>query len=190
MKTITTKELKQLDMYKETEICRYEDKQKLMFFAPNQRWSDKCINQLKKENVFVDRYSGNAVMVYDEIYVVIGTEDDGCISFMKGRHPLGYSKAQDFENTYHNANVTALISLLDQALTSLETDKFRPITLAEFRNIKKGDVVYYQMHDGFKKTKACADAYYNADSDEPDWEVETTHGFCHWSSVCVLKEGN
>ena len=33
-----------------------------------------------------------------------------------------------------------------------------------------------------------SDAVYNADCDEPDWEVETVNGFYNWDSVYVKKQ--
>ena len=63
--------------------------------------------------------------------------------------------------------------------------KYRNITLEEFRKIKSGCMIYCSLQGNIVKNKALCDAYYNADCDEPDWEVETSDGIYHWDSVYV-----
>ena len=48
------------------------------------------------------------------------------------------------------------------------------ITANEFINIKKGDKIKYRFHNMWFRTECVSDAFYNADADEPGWEVETT----------------
>ena len=52
----------------------------------------------------------------------------------------------------------------------------------EFREIKKGMKVAYMFRNELKLTRTIADSYYNFDSDEKGWEVETAD--------CVLCLGD
>ena len=52
----------------------------------------------------------------------------------------------------------------------------------EFREIKKGMKVAYMFRNELKLTRTIADSYYNLDSDEKGWEVETAD--------CVLCLGD
>ena len=61
------------------------------------------------------------------------------------------------------------------------------INLKEFQTIKEGDSVKININGNSLWVKALTDAFYNADADEPDWEVETDWGFISWDSVEEVK---
>lgn len=58
-----------------------------------------------------------------------------------------------------------------------------PISLDEFKNIKKGDCFIGCINGAYEQEVACEDAFYNADCDSPDWEVESEGGVYCWDSV-------
>lgn len=70
----------------------------------------------------------------------------------------------------------------------MKKDLFDNIRLEDFQKIKKGDRVYCAVGNEIYPQKALSDAFYNADCDEPDWEVETVNGFYNWDSVYVKKQ--
>lgn len=47
------------------------------------------------------------------------------------------------------------------------------ITSNEFINLGKGDEIQYKVGEVWFRTKCIRDAFYNADADEPGWEIET-----------------
>lgn len=47
------------------------------------------------------------------------------------------------------------------------------ITSNEFINLSKGDMIQYRVGEVWFRTKCIGDAFYNADANEPGWEVET-----------------
>lgn len=55
----------------------------------------------------------------------------------------------------------------------------------DFLELKKGDIVYVVVGDRVCKSKVVRSPFYNADADEPDWEVETNNGFCDVYSLYV-----
>ena len=63
----------------------------------------------------------------------------------------------------------------------------RRIDYDEFLNLKNGDVVYVVISSVAYKSKVIGVPFYNADADEPDWEVETDNGFCDAYSLYVTK---
>ena len=70
----------------------------------------------------------------------------------------------------------------------------RMLTLTEFFSLKKKDKVFVRIHDTLVKSEVMNKPFYNSDADEPDWEVETSNGFCDMYSVYKLndeiKKGN
>lgn len=62
----------------------------------------------------------------------------------------------------------------------------REITHKEFHNLKAGNIVYVNINGQTVKSKVVNEPFYNADADDPDWEVETTNGFCDEYSLWVV----
>ena len=61
----------------------------------------------------------------------------------------------------------------------------RKITHNEFNNLKSGDIVFVKCGDLTFQSTVVQPPFYNYDSDEPDWEVETTNGFCDEYSLYI-----
>lgn len=61
--------------------------------------------------------------------------------------------------------------------SSFDVD-MRMLTLTEFHNLKKGDKVFVRIHDTLVESEIMNKPFYNSDADKPDWEVETSNGFC------------
>ena len=59
------------------------------------------------------------------------------------------------------------------------------ITHEEFCNLKPGDIVWVGCKGRMYKSKVLREPFYNADADEPDWEVETDNGFCDEYSLYI-----
>lgn len=59
------------------------------------------------------------------------------------------------------------------------------ITHEEFMNLEVGDVVFVDCCGHAYKSKIIRSTFYNYDSDEPDFEVETTNGFCDEQGLFV-----
>lgn len=66
----------------------------------------------------------------------------------------------------------------------------REITHEEFMNLKRGDVVFVKLDNTYYKSKVIGEPFYNYDSNDPDWEVITTNGFCDEYSLYVYNENN
>lgn len=65
--------------------------------------------------------------------------------------------------------------------------KYRAMTMEEFKGLKKGDTFWGRCNNLYTKCTAEADAFYNIDADEPDWEIQDKGGcsYC-WDSVYVM----
>lgn len=63
----------------------------------------------------------------------------------------------------------------------------RMLTLTEFHALKKGDKVFVRVHDTLVESEIMNKPFYNSDADEPDWEVETSNGFCDIYSLYKLN---
>lgn len=63
----------------------------------------------------------------------------------------------------------------------------REITYKEFENLKAGDIVFVKCSGHTFMSTVIRPPFYNHDADEPDWEVETTNGFCDRYSLFVKK---
>lgn len=61
------------------------------------------------------------------------------------------------------------------------------LTLTEFYALKKGDKIFVRIHDTLVESKVLNKPFYNSDADEPDWEVETSNGFCDIHSLYKLN---
>lgn len=59
----------------------------------------------------------------------------------------------------------------------------RKITHEEFINLRVGDIVFVDYCGHAYKSKIIRSTFCNYDSDEPDFEVETTNGFCDKQSL-------
>lgn len=63
--------------------------------------------------------------------------------------------------------------------------KLREITHKEFCSLQVGETVYVKIGEQTYLSKITRAPFYNSDSDEPDWEVETENGFCDENSLYV-----
>lgn len=63
--------------------------------------------------------------------------------------------------------------------------KIRHINHKEFRNLKHNDIVYVMIGNRYYQSRVVGSPFYNADADEPDWEVQTTNGFCDEYSLYI-----
>ena len=61
----------------------------------------------------------------------------------------------------------------------------RQVTFYEFMNLRKGDEVYLKIGPEFYKSIVVRECFYNADADDPDFEIETTNGFTDSISVYI-----
>lgn len=61
----------------------------------------------------------------------------------------------------------------------------REITHKEFNNLKSGDIVFVKCSGHTFQSTVVRPPFYNYDVDEPDWEVETTNGYCDEYSLYV-----
>lgn len=63
----------------------------------------------------------------------------------------------------------------------------RRLTPLEFYALKEGDKVFVRIHDTLVESEVMNRPFYNSDADEPDWEVETSNGFCDIDSLYKLN---
>lgn len=63
----------------------------------------------------------------------------------------------------------------------------RKITHKEFCDLKAGNIVYVKCGEHTFQSKVVSKPFYNADADDPDWEVETTNGFCDEYSLYIKE---
>lgn len=61
----------------------------------------------------------------------------------------------------------------------------KKITHEQFMNLKTGDEVFVKCYGHTFKSMVITPTFYNYDSDEPEWEVETTNGYCDEYSLYV-----
>ena len=67
--------------------------------------------------------------------------------------------------------------------------KIRRINHKEFCNLKQDDIVYVMLGNRYYQSRVIGNPFCNVDADEPDWEVETTNGFCdEYSLYIVISE--
>lgn len=60
-----------------------------------------------------------------------------------------------------------------------------PISFEQFKSLKIGDTVFIKCGKGYFKSKVISEPFFNFGAAEPDWEVETTNGFCDFSSLYI-----
>ena len=65
------------------------------------------------------------------------------------------------------------------------SSRFRNITFEEFKKLKEGNAVFVKCYNQYAKAIVEDSAFYNADADEPGWEVATSYGFIAIDSVYV-----
>lgn len=58
----------------------------------------------------------------------------------------------------------------------------------DFLELKENDVVYVVVGNQVYKSVVVGNTFYNADADEPDWEVQTNNGFCDAYSLYVKAQ--
>ena len=61
----------------------------------------------------------------------------------------------------------------------------RRISHEEFQALKEGDLVLVNTGGKFYKSRVLGKPFYNHDSSEPGWEVETNNCFCDELSLYV-----
>ena len=69
---------------------------------------------------------------------------------------------------------------------SFDVDMKR-LTLTEFTNLKKGDKIFIRSYNNLIKSTVLNKPFWNSDADEPDYEVETSNGFCDIYSLYKLN---
>lgn len=74
------------------------------------------------------------------------------------------------------------------------THSFRRMEFSEIKELDAGDKIAICVHMDFPKKATFVMAivvrpmFWNSDSDEPDWEVETNNGFVDIYSIYEAKE--
>lgn len=58
----------------------------------------------------------------------------------------------------------------------------------EFMSLKKGDKLFVRINDEFIKSEVIHAPFWNSDADTPEWEVETSNGFCDIYSLYKLND--
>ena len=64
---------------------------------------------------------------------------------------------------------------------------YREITENEFFALRKGNVVHIIIGDDIIQTEVTNAPFFNSDTSEPGWEVETENGFCDQYSLWVKE---
>lgn len=65
------------------------------------------------------------------------------------------------------------------------TKKYKPISFSDFVQIREGYHVYCLIDNEIRRERVVQGAFYNADADSPEWEIETENGFFCWDSVYI-----
>ena len=64
--------------------------------------------------------------------------------------------------------------------------------MAEAKKLKKGDIIFIGLRNGtsltYQKAVVLSPLFWNSDSDEPDYELETTNGFVDINSIYLPKD--
>ncbi|MBQ7818572.1 MAG: hypothetical protein IJ341_02625 [Bacteroidales bacterium] len=69
-------------------------------------------------------------------------------------------------------------------------NEYQRLTVIEVDDLKENDTVFVRIGDEMYESKVIRPLFLNTDSDEQEWEVETTNGFSDVDSLYKLKEGN
>lgn len=109
-----------LDMWNETEVCRFENEHALVFLAPDQAWTRSAVEELNEAGVYL---AGNTALMEYGGYIVLGFGSEGIIRFEKTdpevRKHLTKSRSQDFAVTLSQYDAR----LLGERLTRLHAEK-------------------------------------------------------------------
>lgn len=66
------------------------------------------------------------------------------------------------------------------------------VSMAEPKKLKKGDIIFVGLRNGtsltYQKAVVLSPLFWNSDSDEPDYELETTNGFVDINSIYLPKD--
>ena len=66
------------------------------------------------------------------------------------------------------------------------------VSMAEAKKLKKGDIIFIGLRNGtsltYQKAVVLSPLFWNSDSDEPDYELETTNGFVDINSIYLPKD--
>jgi len=65
------------------------------------------------------------------------------------------------------------------------SNRLRMITEKEFHELESGDIVYIKISGCTFRSEVLSKPFWNSDTDEPDWEVETSNGFSDMYSLYV-----
>lgn len=77
----------------------------------------------------------------------------------------------------------------------MEKQQYRPVSMAEAKKIKTGDIIFIGLRNGsssgltYQKAVALSSLFWNSDSNEPDYELETTNGFVDINSIYLPNIG-
>ena len=74
----------------------------------------------------------------------------------------------------------------------MEKQQYHFVSMAEAKKLKKGDIIFIGLRNGtsltYQKTVVLSPLFWNSDSDEPDYELETTNGFVDINSIYLPKD--
>ena len=66
------------------------------------------------------------------------------------------------------------------------------VSMAEAKKLKKGDIIFIGLRNRtsltYQKAVVLSPLFWNSDSDEPDYELETTNGFVDINSIFLPKD--
>lgn len=78
----------------------------------------------------------------------------------------------------------------------MEKQQYRPVSMAEAKKIKTGNIIFIGLRNEsssgltYQKAVVLSPLFWNSDSDEPDYELETTNGFVDINSIYLPKDGD
>ena len=74
----------------------------------------------------------------------------------------------------------------------MEKQQYHFVSMAEAKKLKKGDIIFIGLRNGtsltYQKAVVLSPLFWNSDSDEPDYELETTNGFVDINSIYLPKD--
>lgn len=74
----------------------------------------------------------------------------------------------------------------------MEKQQYHFVSMAEAKKLKKGDIIFIGLRNGtsltYQKTVVLSPLFWNSDSDELDYELETTNGFVDINSIYLPKD--
>ena len=119
------------------------------------------------------------------------------VSFGEGRYANGeYTVSADNKDNATDIALSEICTKLNSVFPELDIEvsvelietkskRLRNITLEEFKNLKKGNIVFVKCYNQYVKATVEDNSFYNTDADEPGWEVETSYGSISIDSVYI-----